>query len=386
MTLFDDAHRDPDIGANANEGAYQYLNRSGRREAEHVREKFSEFFDRYPEAHQASLIARFRSDDDTAHQSAAFELILHEALLRSGARIEAIEPPLPHTNRSPDFLVRNTHGERFYLEATLATGVADADRRAKRRYDDFIQAINDVRTTEYLLSVRLIGTPSAPVNRRRVRASIEGWLNSLNFDDVASKGDAVLSGKPWHTHSETACTAELWPIPLKDPGTPVERAIGIHWGEGWVRSPGAALRSSLERKANRYGDLDLPYVVAVNGLDYNGQRHDVLAALFGQELARFPLGPDAGEAYWDRDWNGLWIRPDRQWRGQRVSGVLICDNLSLWSASRRPAIYVGHPKPRNPLNHFPLAVTKLLPVGGNLLETEGNTVGHILGLSNDWPD
>lgn len=386
MPLFDDTHRAPDIGANANEGAYQYLNRSGRREVEQVREKFSEFFDRYPEDHQASLIARFKSDNDTTHQSAAFELILHEALLRSGAHIEAIEPPLPHTNRSPDFLVRNIDGERFYLEATLATGMSDRDRRAKRLYDDFVQAINEVRSDNFLLSVRFVGMPTAPVSSRRVRASIEAWLTSLEFSDVASKGTAIAEGDPWFTHEENTCKVEIWPIPLKNPGTPVQRAIGIQWGDAWTRTPGAALRSSLERKANRYGNLDLPYVVAVNALDHNGQRHDVLSALLGQELVRFPIGPDAGEPYWDRDWDGLWVKPNRQWRGRRVSGVLICDNLSLWSASRRPVVYVGHPAPNNPLLNFPLAVDKLLPDDGNLAETKGESIGQILGLSHKWPD
>lgn len=385
MSLFDELERPLDHGADEGEGAFRYLNRSGRPEVDAVRAKFNELIERYPESHKAGLVTRFRSDDDVAHHSAVFELLLHEALLCVGATIEAVEPKLAHTDRSPDFLVRSPDGERFYLEATLATGMTDTDRRSKRLFDAAVQAANEVTSTQFLLSARFSGMPSGPIRLRRLRASVESWLETLDYDQVKALGDDAIANDPPFRHEENNLTVELWPIPLKDPGKPVERAIGMQWGSAWSKTVGGALRSALNGKARRYGNLDLPYVIAVNGLDHNGQRHDVLAALLGQEIVRFPLGPNAGAPRLDRDWEGLWIRPDGNRRCLGVSGVLVCDDLTLWSAARKDALYVGHPAARRALAAFPLPVTMLLPNDDNLVEISGATIGDILGISDNWP-
>ncbi len=385
MYLFDDIARRLDCGADEVEGAYHYLNRSGRPEVGLVRAKFSEFLERYPGVGRANMLTRLKSDDDVAHYSAVFELMLHEALLCVGATIEAIEPKLAHTDRSPDFLVRSANGARFYLEATLATGMSDADRRSKRLFDEAVQAVNEVASTHFLLSARFSGMPSGPIRRRRLRFAIESWLATLDYDEVKALGNGAIGGDAPFRYEEKNLTVELWPIPVKDPGQPVERAIGMQWGDAWSKTVGGALKSALSGKARRYGDLDLPYVIAVNGLDHNEQRHDVLAALFGQEVVRFPLGPNAGEPRLDRDWDGLWIRPDGARRCRGVTGVLVCDDLSIWSAARKDAVYVGHPAPRMALDNFPLPVTTLLPKDDNLVETAGATIGHIIGLPTDWP-
>lgn len=385
MPLFDVVDRPLDHGADEGEAAYRYLNRSGRPEVAAVRAKFVDFLARYPEESRDNLITRFRSDDDVSHYSAVFELLLHEALLCVGATIEAIEPKLAHTDRSPDFLVRSANGERFYLEATLATGLSDSDRRSKRLFDEAVQAVNEVASTHFLLSARFSGMPSGPIRRRRLRSAVETWLATLDYEQVKALGNDAIAGDPPFRHEEKNLTVELWPIPVKHPGEPVERAIGMQWGDAWSKTVGGALRSALNGKAGRYGNLDLPYVIAVNGLDHNGQRHDVLAALLGQEVVRFPLGPNAGEPRLDRDWDGLWIRPDGNRRCLGVSGVLVCDNLTLWSAAKNDVVYVGHPAPRRPLANFPLSVTMLLPNDDNLVETRGETIGQILGLSDNWP-
>lgn len=385
MPLFDDLERPKDHGANEGEGAYHYLNRSGRPEVASVRAKFLDFLGRYPDSHKDSLISRFRSDDDVAHRSALFELLLHEAFLCAGASVEAIEPKLAHTDRSPDFLIRSPDGERFYLEATLATGVSDADRRSKRLVDAAVQAVNEVRSDRFLLSARFSGTPSSPIRLRNLRTAVEAWLDTLDYEAVKALGNGAIDGDASFRREENGFLVELWPIPVKNPGVLVERAIGMQWGEAWSKTVGGALRGALEGKSKRYGELDLPYVIAVNGLDHNGQRHDVLSALLGQEVVRFPLGPNAKEPYSDRDWDGLWIKPNGKLRGLGVSGVLVCDDLSLWSAARRDVVYVGHPLPLRPLKAFPLPVTTLLPDGEKLVETAGSSIGNILGLADDWP-
>jgi hypothetical protein len=110
------------------ESAYFYLARSASPEAEQTRIRIEEWFARYPAEHGGDLALRLRSRNDDQHRSALFELFLHDWLLSHGRLVTAIEPKLPHTHKSPDFLVDG----RFYLECVLAAG-ADLHAVLKRK-------------------------------------------------------------------------------------------------------------------------------------------------------------------------------------------------------------------------------------------------------------
>jgi hypothetical protein len=109
------------------ESAYAYLNRSARTEAERERARIEEWFERYPAAEGRDLALRLRSRLDDQHRAALFELRLHELLVGSGHQL-AIEPKLPHSWKSPDFLIDG----RLYLEAVMAAG-ADLGTVLKRK-------------------------------------------------------------------------------------------------------------------------------------------------------------------------------------------------------------------------------------------------------------
>jgi hypothetical protein len=96
-----------------------------------VRSLVEAWLDRYPPAEAPRLAARLRSPRDDQHRSAFFELLLYRLLESLGHRVLAVEPKLPHTWKSPDFLV-----ERFYLEAITAQGedLHAALKRKANRY------------------------------------------------------------------------------------------------------------------------------------------------------------------------------------------------------------------------------------------------------------
>lgn len=388
MSLFDDIEREIDNGAEHGEGRFAYLNRSGRPAFSAIREKIDQLVLRYPEQHRPSLVARICGADDVAHESAMFELLLHEALICSGAQVEAIEPPLPHTDRSPDFLVRSAGGDRLYLEATLATGLSDKDRRAKRLLDAAIHAVNAVRTADFWLEVTFRGTPSQPPRLRHLRTSIERWLEALDYDVIAAlwKDDGRRDERPTLNLADAGLEIALKPIPKTD-RRDIGRAIGVQGGDVWSRTVGAALRQAIEGKSNRYGELDLPYVIAVNALDHNGEEHDVMAALIGQEVYRCHRGPDGiAHGAWDRDWNGVWITPDRGPRRQGVSGVLVFNELSTWAATKRRGLFVQNPWARLPIAASPLDVDQLIPEEGSFVRREGSVFSKLVDWEDAWRD
>ena len=387
MSIFDDVDRAHDEGARHDEGHFEYLNRSGRPALAAVRAWIDDALLRYPDKDRNSLVGKIKSADEVAHRSGLFELLLHEALLKSGCVVEAIEPALPHTDKSPDFLVRAPNGERLYLEATLATGLSDADRRARKRLNAAIEAVNSVRSQDYVLDATFRGTPSQPIRLRRLRERIEGWLQMLDYDTVSETWQRQIGTPAPFRHEESDLAVELRAIPRPNRQAPPGRAIAIQGGDAWSRTIGSALRQAIEGKVNRYGELDLPFVVAVNGTDHNGEDHDVFAALLGQEVVRIPYGPEGlrqADAYWDRDGNGVWVRPDGVPRRQGLSGVLAFNELSVWSAPKRRGLYVPNPWARQSLDAFPLAVDQMEVHGDELRRNQGASFGAVLGLPDDW--
>src|SRR5262249_53752415 len=131
---------------------FAYLNESARTEAEKVRATIDEFYSRYPISHRVALRSRLRSIDDVAHYGALFELVVHELLVRSGCRVVAVEPRVPGTSTTPDFLAETSDGKRFYVEATIATGESQMTRGAQKRLDEVYKAIDSVSSPNFFLS------------------------------------------------------------------------------------------------------------------------------------------------------------------------------------------------------------------------------------------
>lgn len=114
------------------ESALAYLDRSARPEADGLRSLIEDWLNLYPAEEAPNLAARLRSPRDDQHRSAFFELLLHRLVHALGHRIPAVEPKLPHSWKSPDFLVESREGARFYLEG-ISTQGADLHAVLKRK-------------------------------------------------------------------------------------------------------------------------------------------------------------------------------------------------------------------------------------------------------------
>src|SRR5262245_19699515 len=127
MSIFDEIPRQHFEGRPDGEAMFAYTNRSGRAEAQRVRDSMDSWVKRYPETHRENLVARLRSVSDDQHRTAFFELFLYRLLQVRGHKIIDIEPKLEHTGKSPDFLAETPNRERFYIEAAMATGFSNQE-------------------------------------------------------------------------------------------------------------------------------------------------------------------------------------------------------------------------------------------------------------------
>jgi hypothetical protein len=134
------------------------------------------------------------------------------------------------------------------------------------------------------------------------------------------------------------------------------------------------------KKANRYGNLDLPFVVAVNAMgQYSDEDHPDFA-LFGSELIAVNRN---GDHRVQRAPDGVWYGPHGA-RKRGVSAVLSTEKLTPWSLSQRRARFFLNPWALRPFT--PAIGIDVRRVEDNRFVAEPRrSVREILGIAENWP-
>lgn len=379
-SVFDDITRD-DLGLPLpDETQFAYLNRSGRPEAERVRELVGAWFAEYPAEHRKTLIGRFRSAIDDEHRSAFFELFLHHLVLARGGRVLAIEPKLDRTDKSPDFLVESAAGEQYYLEAVMATGRSTRETAAHARLNTALAAIDAAPSPDHFLDLTVHGMPSAPVATKKLKRALRSWIAGLPKDETAKDAPGfryeehgmTISLKAW-THSRTAGDDA--------------RAIGVRHFPVTQIAPSQDVHGALKKKASRYGNLDLPYLVAVNALGHHQREDAVFDALLGTpyvSISRTASGEERVEER--RAADGIWYGPpDGQPQNTGLSGVLAFRQIEPWNFAGRTGVLVPNPSAAKPLPETAFGTDEFKIVDGAYHRTTGELVAALLKLPAEWP-
>lgn len=377
MTLFDDVARVNHAVPRAGESRFSYLNTSARAAAADVRAFLERGLALYPEAGRADLVARLRSID-TTFESAVFELIVHELLLRSGHEILAIEPAIPGTAKRPDFLVAAPDRSEFIVECVVANGVSEQGRAADRRLSAALDVIAETPSPRHLLTVHIEGEAGGVITARRLRRLLEAWIVALPPGADANQIPAFA----YEEHGLSLTVSVL----AERRGTfePGNRSVaGIHYPVRMAQ-PGEDLRSALNKKANRYGDLGMPYLIAVGDAGIATGEHHLMDALLGSTAIAFNPNVPGGEPRQVRTDNGVWTN-GRRARKKGVSGVLYLARADAWRPWGRAIRLVSNPWATYPLGEINLPVPKLVPRDGEFQKIDGEQGPALFGLLDDWP-
>jgi hypothetical protein len=213
--------------------------------------------------------------------------------------------------------------------------------------------------------------PATPPPGRRMRRFLEQKLALLDPDKIAAR---LNPGRhhiiPHWRYEHDGWQIDFFPIP-KSPE--MRGKAGVRPLKAWFEEcrlyTTETIRDGVMKNAGRYGELNLPYVVAINALDrYMPALTE--RGIIQRNLLDALFGPDGAL---------------RSARYTRVSAVLLIALQSPWYISRAYICLCHNPWAQKlytaELTRFP----QLRPRNGQMEPQPGASTGEILGLPSGWP-
>jgi hypothetical protein len=364
MNLFDDilrTHRGP---ATHTEDTFSFLNRSAWPASEGVRNLLESFFRRYPSSESAELKSKF----ETQFDSAFFELYLHELLLRLDCEV-AVHPTLIGTGAKPDFLARFHQGQKVIMEAAIATDRTDKERARDARLNALYDAINSKTISpNFFICLGPIPDRDAVPTPKKIRKFIKERIAGLNPDIVEHAVRSGYGSPRWTYRDEGGFELEITAVP-KSPesrGNPEVRPIGAYPGEVRWGDSRAVLKKSIDSKATKYGELDRPFVIAVNA-NWGTGRDVVGKALFGSK------------AFHDES-DGVW----NPTRNTRLSGVLVT-TVVPWNVHCAPLCLYHNPFAKQSCRDITWRIPQAIARDSGMQWLEGSNSAELFELPKEWP-
>ena len=302
-----------------------------------------------------------------------------------------IHPALPSVTSHPDFLAIGPAGQSFYMVATQATPPR-TDVAAERRINVLYDSLNRMQSPNFFLEVQLRGNTEANIPVRRLRQQLERWLTNLDVTEIEQNyQNQTYDNLPKFEWPFDSLHLTFTPMP-KSPamrGRAGVRPIAVQMPLGFrVVSVHKDIRAAVEGKAQKYGNLAHPLIIAINVDEDFCEWDDIANALFGDEYTADHLLPDGTWRHEPtaRLRNGAFYDPHGP-RNRTVSAVIVTRRMSP-TTLRMQSIRVVH----NPYTTAPLAPEWLgLPqlvaqmTNGTLEARAGRCAADILGVAQPWP-
>jgi hypothetical protein len=279
-------------------------------------------------------------------------------------------PKLPNSARKIDFMT--TAGDPVYVEC-VTVGHSDASAGRRSRTASVEAAIDEVGIYDYWLDLGVERVGAQSLATAPLVDAVRSWLLSLDVDEVAASGRSpLLSPSFTWEHSGWELSIEVIARSPELRGNGTMRPLAITAEEGPEKPLWLAIRGQLELKCDAYGDLDAPYVIAVNAPDAFENDPGLLSGVYGL---------DAFKQDWRRD--GFFLRTDGI-DHSNVSGALLASALQPATFTRQvPALYENPAAKRS----VPSDVLwhRVRVRSDRMEEAPGIHPTALFGLPSDWP-
>lgn len=215
---------------------------------------------------------------------------------------------------------------------------------------DVLQAIDQVRSPDFFLSLHHRGVPAQPIRCKHLRTQVQRFVDGLDYEDVVTHFAEQRPG-PVFNFEEHGLTLRITVVPkhLRQAGG---RAIGDRILPGGIVQPHLPIKAAVESKAGRYGQIARPYVIAVCALKTFANADSAIDALFGTEVVVVTENGDLRPA---RNFDGAWRGPQGPIH-PRVSAVLSTERLTPWDVGQRQMRLIYNPWATQSIPNLPLGV------------------------------
>lgn len=379
--LFTNRQRNDSSPQRSNESDFNFLDRSADEAVDQIRELLEGFIAHYPQDAVPELTRRIQGADGHQFSSATFELCLHEYFLRQGMKL-TLHPELPNGSaKQPDFLVECPDGQRLYVEAKSPPQKSATERAADARKNVVLEALNNMRHPDFMLSINSKGSPKTPPSSKNLVGRVREWLDQLDPDDLMAP-DRLMRVSPLRWEHE-GWRLILLPLPIvKDRRGMGLPSLGIQASLRRRIDRSTPIREAVRAKSNYYGDLDLPLVVAVSFDSFRLQETDEVRALFGDVPEEQSSSGLITGSVPPRD--GAWMGANGA-RGGRGSGAWIFSNLRPDTVARARDVLYLNPTANHPVPDSFLTMSHASVVEGSIQHTKGIGLAGAFNLPFGWP-
>jgi len=245
MNLFDTLERNYTGYKTPQESSFAFLNRSAQPKFERTRTLLESWFRDYPAAHQTALGTSFRSNRDTQHWGAFFELYCH-ALLRHQEFTTSVQEIVDTAVNKPiDFLVQKKNISLFYLEATVATD-SNTVLANQRKVWELIDVLNELNEPNFQVSLEIESESTQNLPSSQIRLELHAWLQRLDPDEVFEQRKVLEHDKhPHYSWERNGWKIRFFAIPRPpdDRGTPGETVFYQLYGARWEEAQNSLQKS-----------------------------------------------------------------------------------------------------------------------------------------------
>jgi hypothetical protein len=381
LLLFDKLRRSNMASKPQSMPFFEFLNTSSLKAASYMRKMLSQWFLGYPAIAKLDLRNRFRSQDDLQHKAAYFELFLYQLLIRMGFTA-SVHPELLNTKKHPDFLVRSSFGDAFYLEAKFVSGESSEEVGARKLIYQLRDAIREIDCPMYDVTCDWDGLPKGNIEVRKLVSDICEWIQSISFNMVTywkKHNHSMLPRKVFDANGAKLIIT-VYPKICRGPETNKGMSVIVESepSRHWTFIP--HIRSSIKKKCSKFGRLDLPLVIALWPYDMFINESIFLHSLFGDMVSRWNAETRQAE-FIDYAPPGAWITKYK-YVCTGNSAVIGFNLVDAWDFKQIKAWVFHHPKPKLPLNYNSelSKLTSYVPVDGRFEKKLGASPREILGL------
>ncbi len=377
MKLFEEKIRTDRKPAKHNDNSYDFFDRSDSIKGQVIRKVLNEWFDDYPKADKPAFKKRFRKE----FSSALYELYIHELFTKQGFLLES-HPKIKNSTKRPDFLAKGK-GIEFYIEVKEATDKTDAERAIENKTNEVYDIVNKTNSPNFYLGIESLNfkTDKQPSAKKIVRY-LEKELPKFNPEIIKYNIEQMGIEEFPQIHFEDddlILILSIVPKPKERRGVENIRPIGIYPSKGFIGGADESIKSALEKKVNRYGALDKPFLICINSTSHKGtDNYDVMDALFGSSSMSYSTDVNNRNEKLEGTMNGFFKNSSGP-KHTNVSAIMI-NRLILGLVKDGIYWFVKHPFAKNNLDFDKFDFNKILVENNKIVKRKGKTVTEMLKL------